>query len=189
MLWSALARTIQPLSGMQGVHISGVCFDLINLPRSWFLDGSGDFPTVTLPVADHSPLQLSNSLAQSCHVWITENHVGTKDFMPATAPMYRPNSCADNRPIHVNLLVIKVADILCGTALSSLLSQPGCAREQAEPSSYERTCRCLLAIFPSAAVLTNWLASVTSWITTKATSTIAVISGRRLGIERHAART
>lgn len=29
MLWSALARTIQPLSDMQGVHISGLCFNII----------------------------------------------------------------------------------------------------------------------------------------------------------------
>lgn len=37
-----------------------------------------------LPIIPHS-----NSVARSCHAWIMENHVGTIDFMPATAPIYR----------------------------------------------------------------------------------------------------
>ena len=49
--------------------------------------------------------------------------MGTIDFMPATASTTSPFNCADIRHLHVDLVSVKVAVILCGTLVLSLASR------------------------------------------------------------------
>jgi hypothetical protein len=127
-LWSALARTIQPLSDMQGVHISGLCFDLICRDLGWV------GVEIMLPVADHSPLQLFRAILPRVDNGDPRGHDRLHDGDCSNILPYRR---ADIRHYHVNSAFIKVADDLPCTSFCFPMAQPKCTCVQTRPLSYE----------------------------------------------------
>jgi hypothetical protein len=131
---------------MQGVHISGLCFDLICRDL-----GSWVGVEIMLPVADHSPLELSRAILPRVDNGEPRGHARLHAGDCSNISPYRR---AGIRRFHVSTVFIKVPDNLCGAVLPSVVT----AKVQTRANwaiFIQITYRCLRAISSLAAFVTS----------------------------------